>query len=137
MATRRTIPHIHPKPPRLPTHRPHPRPPHLPTLRTPRPTGTTLQADHILNHAQGGTNHPDNGQTLCLPCHKTKTGQEAAAARAHHNRRPREPHPASPADQAPRQHQEGHHPSPPHPHPTEGLGARCAYGSGDFPAGTL
>ncbi|MBM4482255.1 HNH endonuclease [Rhodococcus hoagii] len=57
------------------------------------PTGTTVQADHIVNHAQGGTDHPDNGQTLCLPCHKTKTGQEAAAARTGRNRRTPEPHP--------------------------------------------
>ncbi len=91
MATRRTIPHIHPKPPRLPTHRPHPRPPHLPHCGHHDPTGTTPSRPHPQPRSRRHQ-PPDNGQTLCLPCHKTKTGQ-SSSRRAHHNRRPREPHP--------------------------------------------
>lgn len=33
------------------------------------PTGNTLQADHITPTADGGTNSPDNGRTLCTTCH--------------------------------------------------------------------
>lgn len=31
------------------------------------------QADHIIEWADGGTHDLENIQTLCLPCHKTKT----------------------------------------------------------------
>lgn len=42
------------------------------------PTGRTLDADHIVPLADGGTNHAANGQALCLRCHAAKTRQEAA-----------------------------------------------------------
>lgn len=59
------------------------------------PTGRTLEADHILNIRRGGNpDDPDNGQTLCGPCHTIKTQAEAAAGRAAKStRRPPQPHP--------------------------------------------
>lgn len=48
------------------------------------PTGRTLQADEILNAARQGTPTLDNGQTLCIPCHKIKVQAEAKAGRASH-----------------------------------------------------
>lgn len=39
------------------------------------------EVDHIVNVKSGGTDHPDNLQVLCTPCHSSKTQQEAAAAR--------------------------------------------------------
>lgn len=43
--------------------------------------GTDVEVDHIVNVAQGGTDDDANLQTLCIPCHKTKTASESAAAR--------------------------------------------------------
>lgn len=59
------------------------------------PTGRTVQADHIENVANGGATDPDNGQTLCVPCHKIKVQRESAEGRAKRSRL-REPliHPA-------------------------------------------
>ena len=37
--------------------------------------------DHILNKAQGGTDDPANLQTICDPCHASKTHRESLAAR--------------------------------------------------------
>jgi 5-methylcytosine-specific restriction protein A len=34
------------------------------------------QVDHIIPKAQGGTDHPENLQSLCAPCHSRKTQQE-------------------------------------------------------------
>jgi len=42
--------------------------------------GELWQADHIIPIADGGTNHPDNIQTLCTACHKVKTAQQAKDA---------------------------------------------------------
>lgn len=39
-------------------------------------TPRTLQRDHILNIAAGGTEDPANIQLLCLACHAKKTKQE-------------------------------------------------------------
>ena len=36
--------------------------------------------DHILNKDNGGTDDPENLQTLCRSCHATKTGREGAEA---------------------------------------------------------
>lgn len=56
-----------------------------------------IQADHVENVADGGAEYDvDNGQTLCLPHHKAKTGREAAAGRARRRRRPPEKHPGDP-----------------------------------------
>ena len=35
------------------------------------------EADHIIERVRGGANTPENGQTLCLPCHKAKTARLA------------------------------------------------------------
>lgn len=35
------------------------------------------QVDHRIPVSEGGTDHPDNLQSLCIPCHKTKTAAEA------------------------------------------------------------
>lgn len=45
------------------------------------PTGTTLHANHIINTKRGGTNDLDNGETLCIPCHKPETQREATQGR--------------------------------------------------------
>jgi 5-methylcytosine-specific restriction protein A len=43
---------------------------------------TNLRADHIIPVADGGAHHdPNNGQTLCEPCHEAKTRAEQAARR--------------------------------------------------------
>lgn len=39
------------------------------------------QVDHIVNKAAGGTDDDDNLQSICDPCHATKTRAEALAAR--------------------------------------------------------
>jgi len=39
------------------------------------------EIDHRISPAQGGTDDPDNLQTLCRPCHATKTAQQANQAR--------------------------------------------------------
>lgn len=37
--------------------------------------------DHIVPKAQGGTDAPENLQSICDPCHRLKTQSEAAAGR--------------------------------------------------------
>ena len=32
-----------------------------------------LDVDHILAEKEGGANHPDNVQTICKTCHRTKS----------------------------------------------------------------
>ena len=39
------------------------------------------QVDHIVNKANGGTNHPTNLQAICFDCHKKKTQKESSSAR--------------------------------------------------------
>ncbi|MEZ6954134.1 MULTISPECIES: HNH endonuclease [unclassified Aeromonas] len=39
------------------------------------------QVDHIVNKEAGGTDDDDNLQSICDPCHGTKTRAEALAAR--------------------------------------------------------
>lgn len=43
--------------------------------------GPVWHADHIIELADGGKNEMSNFQTLCVPCHKTKS-KESAAMRA-------------------------------------------------------
>ena len=60
------------------------------------PGDGTLNADHKHNRARGGTNTLNNLETLCVPCHKAKTQNEAAAGRAALRAKltlPEEPHP--------------------------------------------
>lgn len=40
-------------------------------------TGGDLELDHIINIASGGTDEPNNLQTLCSQCHKQKTQTES------------------------------------------------------------
>lgn len=40
----------------------------------------TLDVDHIVEWADGGSNHPSNLQTLCRPCHAAKSQITAKAA---------------------------------------------------------
>ena len=32
----------------------------------------TLEADHVVPQSWGGSDHPDNLQTLCRPCNRSK-----------------------------------------------------------------
>ena len=38
--------------------------------------------DHITPKARGGTDHPDNLQSLCAPCHEAKTARDEGWNRA-------------------------------------------------------
>lgn len=51
--------------------------------------------DHIRARSAGGTDHPDNLQALCVPCHRAKTATETRTAITHRPRakRPPEAHP--------------------------------------------
>ena len=61
-----------------------------------RCTNPATVADHIVPHAEGGTDDPTNGQALCDPHHNTKTRAEQARGRARRNpKRRTEPHPAT------------------------------------------
>jgi 5-methylcytosine-specific restriction protein A len=44
-------------------------------------TTKDLEADHIVNVAQGGNDEDNNLQAICIPCHKAKTARESAAHR--------------------------------------------------------
>jgi 5-methylcytosine-specific restriction protein A len=48
-----------------------------PCLRLGRPTPATA-VDHIINKAKGGTDDPDNLQSICGPCHDEKSLAEAS-----------------------------------------------------------
>lgn len=41
------------------------------------------EVDHILPLAKGGTDKPDNLQSICTPCHKAKTANEGGKASTH------------------------------------------------------
>lgn len=41
-------------------------------------SGSSLEADHIVALADGGAHALENLQTLCKPCHKSKTLRDAA-----------------------------------------------------------
>ena len=41
----------------------------------------SVQVDHILNKARGGTDDPDNLQILCDTCHSRKSAYEGQVAR--------------------------------------------------------
>lgn len=59
-------------------------------------TGCTLELDHRIPHAEGGTDALANLQLLCGPCHEAKTQAEAnrgKARRAARRRLPTTPHP--------------------------------------------
>ena len=47
--------------------------------------------DHIIPRAKGGTHHRANLQSLCRPCHRTKTQRDSAPVAS--RRRPPERHP--------------------------------------------
>lgn len=54
------------------------------------------EVDHILNKARGGTDHPDNLQTLCASCHQIKTRHEEQEGKRRQREQafhPRESHP--------------------------------------------
>lgn len=55
-------------------------------------TVDATDVDHIINHATSSNDHEDNLQAACRPCHRRKTGREAAAARPQ-RQRPQTPHP--------------------------------------------
>ena len=44
-------------------------------------TSQSLEVDHIVNLAEGGTEDDGNLQAICVPCHKAKTARESAAHR--------------------------------------------------------
>lgn len=40
---------------------------------------SATDVDHIVNKARGGGDEPENLQSLCGPCHRTKTAKEKIA----------------------------------------------------------
>jgi 5-methylcytosine-specific restriction enzyme A len=62
------------------------------------PNAGDLNADHIVPSAEGGTDDLDNLQTLCVPCHNTKTLQEAARGRQRWHQRGKRKPPLHPTD---------------------------------------
>ena len=56
-----------------------------PCLNKGKPTPAT-QVDHITPKASGGTDDPDNLQSICTPCHDAKTKAETAQANGHKQR---------------------------------------------------
>jgi 5-methylcytosine-specific restriction endonuclease McrA len=56
------------------------------------PRRSLWELDHIVPLVDGGSHDPSNLQTLCTPCHKKKTAQEARKRAAHRSQ---------PASQAP------------------------------------
>ncbi|MGW4240922.1 HNH endonuclease [Nocardia sp. NPDC004722] len=60
-------------------------------LRLPVCVGTATEVDHILNFASQGSDQLENLQAVCGPCHKVKTADESAAARAAMKRAARHP----------------------------------------------
>ena len=50
-----------------------------------------LELDHIINTRSGGSDELENLRWLCVPCHKAKTQQEAAARRGKYRRPPKPP----------------------------------------------
>ena len=59
------------------------------------PGHADVEADHVIPVFEGGAQHSlSNGRTLCVPCHKVKTAEESARARAAKGRLlPPEAHP--------------------------------------------
>jgi hypothetical protein len=49
------------------------------------PRRSLWELDHIVPLVDGGSHEPSNLQTLCTPCHKKKTAQEARERAAHRN----------------------------------------------------
>lgn len=45
-------------------------------IQGPTCKGKATQADHRINHAEGGSDDASNGQATCGPCHDAKTRQE-------------------------------------------------------------
>lgn len=37
--------------------------------------GKPFEVDHIIRYIDGGSNEPENLQTLCVPCHRRKGGR--------------------------------------------------------------
>jgi 5-methylcytosine-specific restriction enzyme A len=48
-------------------------------IRGPRCRVKADQVDHIREVADGGTDDPSNLQSVCEPCHRTKTGRDGRA----------------------------------------------------------
>jgi 5-methylcytosine-specific restriction enzyme A len=51
-------------------------------------TGTAETVDHLVPAFRGGSDAEENLQSACWPCHRRKTGQEAAAAKPQRQRPP-------------------------------------------------
>ena len=54
------------------------------------------EVDHITPRAFGGTDNPNNLQTLCTTCHRKKTLTEQAQGRQRRHQRLRRPQPQHP-----------------------------------------
>lgn len=62
------------------------------------------QVDHITPHAEGGTDTLTKLQTLCTPCHKQKTQDEARRGHQRRKRRLQRPRDGYPGMTHPRGH---------------------------------
>lgn len=61
-------------------------------IRGPRCAVTATAVDHVVPVHLGGTDDLPNAQSVCAPCHSTKTAQEAGQANGRWKRQP-EQHP--------------------------------------------
>lgn len=52
---------------------------HLCQIRGRKCTVTATAVDHIIEAADGGTDDPSNLQSVCDPCHRSKTGRDGRA----------------------------------------------------------
>jgi len=71
------------------------------------PRRSLWELDHIVPLVDGGSHDPSNLQTLCTPCHKKKTAQEARQRAAQRSE--------SPAPLRPRETPEAEESDPPPP----------------------
>ena len=63
-------------------------------IKGPTCLGKATEADHRINHAEGGTDDASNGQAVCSECHEAKTRQERSRGLQRRSRwRKNAPHP--------------------------------------------
>ena len=62
-------------------------------IKGPQCTTKATQADHIIEWSDGGKETMDNGQAVCVTCHRAKTSAHANSKRWAHRRGATPKHP--------------------------------------------